>query len=194
MPATVKRWYLGTRPSGVSSPCGLVTRMVSPTAAPMVWARSWPMTMGGRMHGCASPVAGCGSSASARALLDGVEDVGDGALVGGDDAVDERAAGACAARDEDLFVEAGSGGGDMGQGAQAGEQRTPVADAVAGDAHEHDVRGGADRRSCRSRRMPLVMARAMMSEATPAATPMTEMAVMTPTTAWRRWPADTAPQ
>jgi acetyl-CoA carboxylase carboxyltransferase component len=30
------------------------------------------------------------------------------------------------------------------------------------------------------------MASAMMSEATPAATPMTEMAVMTPTTACRR--------
>ena len=34
--------------------------------------------------------------------------------------------------------------------------------------------------------MPLVMARAMMSAATPAATPAMEMAVTTPTTACRR--------
>ena len=37
-----------------------------------------------------------------------------------------------------------------------------------------------------SRCMPLVMARAMMSAATPAVTPAMEMAVTTPTTAWRR--------
>src|SRR5512146_1053798 len=40
--------------------------------------------------------------------------------------------------------------------------------------------------SCRSCRMPFVMARAMISAATPAATPATEMAVTTPTTACRR--------
>ena len=34
--------------------------------------------------------------------------------------------------------------------------------------------------------MPLVMARAMMSAATPAVTPATEMTVTTPTTACRR--------
>src|SRR3569623_1990227 len=42
------------------------------------------------------------------------------------------------------------------------------------------------RRSCMSRRMPLVMARAMMSAATPAVTPAMEMPVTTPTTACRR--------
>src|ERR1035437_2848941 len=42
------------------------------------------------------------------------------------------------------------------------------------------------RRSCRSRLMPLVMARAMRSAATPAATPAMEMMVTTPTTACRR--------
>ena len=34
--------------------------------------------------------------------------------------------------------------------------------------------------------MPLVMARAMIKAATPAVTPATEIAVTTPTTAWRR--------
>jgi hypothetical protein len=39
------------------------------------------------------------------------------------------------------------------------------------------------RRSCKSWRNPLLMASAMMSEATPAATPTMEMTVMTPMTA-----------
>ena len=77
-------------------------------------------------------------------MLDGLQEVGDGALVGWDDAVDERAGALGVARDEDLFVEAGSGGGDVRQSAQAREQRTPVADAVAGDAHQQDVRSGTD--------------------------------------------------
>ncbi len=38
-----------------------------------------------------------------------------------------------------------------------------------------------------SLRIPFVMASAMISEATPAATPITEIAVITPTTAWRRF-------
>jgi hypothetical protein len=38
-------------------------------------------------------------------------------------------------------------------------------------------------RSCRSRFMPVVMASAMMSEATPTATPAIEIAVITPITA-----------
>ncbi len=48
--------------------------------------------------------------------LDGLEEVADSALVGGDDALDERAAAACAAGDEHLSVEAGGGGGDVGEG------------------------------------------------------------------------------
>src|SRR3982750_870238 len=42
------------------------------------------------------------------------------------------------------------------------------------------------RRSCKSWRNPLLMASAMTSEATPAATPRTEMAAMMPMKAWRR--------
>ena len=45
---------------------------------------------------------------------------------------------------------------------------------------------GAHQTVLKSRRIPLVMARAMMSAATPAATPAMEMVVTTPTTAWRR--------
>src|ERR1700683_517585 len=42
------------------------------------------------------------------------------------------------------------------------------------------------RRSCRSWRNPLLIANAMTSEATPAATPAMEMPVIMPITAWRR--------
>src|ERR671923_66991 len=42
------------------------------------------------------------------------------------------------------------------------------------------------RRSCKSWRKPLLMARAMTSEATPAATPAIEIPVMIPMKAWRR--------
>ena len=56
----------------------------------------------------------------------------------------EREAGARAAGDQHLFVDAGRGGGDVGHVAQAFEQRTPVANAVALDAHQLDMRGGAE--------------------------------------------------
>jgi len=41
--------------------------------------------------------------------------------------------------------------------------------------------------SCISRRIPLVIANAIISEATPAITPITEISVITPTTACRRF-------
>src|ERR1700743_2400309 len=46
--------------------------------------------------------------------------------------------------------------------------------------------GDPSKRTCRSRRIPVVIASAMISAATPAATPATEIAVITPTTACRR--------
>ena len=81
---------------------------------------------------------GCGAG------FDGLEEVAYGALLGGDDAFDEGSAAAWAARDKDLAVEAGGGGGNVREGAETGEQGAPVADAVAGDAHEVDVGGGAE--------------------------------------------------
>ena len=78
------------------------------------------------------------------ALLHGLEEVADAELVVGEDALDEGAAGAGAAGDEDLSVEAGGGGDDVGLGGEALEERTPVADAVACGAHELDVGEGAD--------------------------------------------------
>ena len=60
------------------------------------------------------------------------------------DALDEASTGARAAGDEDLAVEAGRGGGDVRKGGEAGEQGSPVADAVGGDAHQVDVGGGAE--------------------------------------------------
>ena len=78
------------------------------------------------------------------AFGDGLEEFADGAFVGGEDAFDEDAAGAGAVGDEDLAVEAGGYGADVWGGGEAGHEGTPVADAVAGRAHEFDVGGGAD--------------------------------------------------
>jgi hypothetical protein len=73
-----------------------------------------------------------------------LEEVADVALVGGDHAFDEGPAGTGAAGDEDLSVEAGGDGLDVRDGGEVGHEGTPVADAVAGGAHEVDVGGGAD--------------------------------------------------
>ena len=47
MPATRKRWYLGARPRGVSSPWGLVTRTLIACLSPICSASSLPMTRAG---------------------------------------------------------------------------------------------------------------------------------------------------
>jgi hypothetical protein len=69
-------------------------------------------------------------------LLYGLEEVADAELVVGEDALDEGAAGAGAAGDEDLSVEARGGGNDVRLLGESLEERTPVADAVACGAHE----------------------------------------------------------
>ena len=76
--------------------------------------------------------------------MDRLEEVADAELVVGEDALDEGAAGAGAAGDEDLAVEAGGGGDDVRLGGEVLEERTPVADAVACGAHELYVGEGAD--------------------------------------------------
>jgi hypothetical protein len=73
-----------------------------------------------------------------------LEQVADGLFFSGDDAVEESAAGARAAGDEDLFVEAGGGGGDVGKLTETSNEGTPVADAVGLDTHELDVGAGAE--------------------------------------------------
>ncbi len=70
--------------------------------------------------------------------------VADLALVGGDDAFQDRALGPCAARDQNLFVDGGRSGNHMGLLLQAREQCLPVADAVAFDTQQIDVRGGTE--------------------------------------------------
>ncbi len=106
--------------------------------------------------------------------------IADGAFLCGKDAFD-RAPPERAPRDiEHLSVESRSGGGYMGQLTQpiavsARQSRMPslwtrISSTCAVEP---------SRRSCRSRRMPLVMASATISDATPAATPAIEMAVMT---------------
>jgi hypothetical protein len=77
-------------------------------------------------------------------LLHRLEEVADAEFVVGEDALDEGAAGAGAAGDEDLTVEAGSGSDDVRLLGEVLEERTPVADAVAGGAHEFYVGEGAD--------------------------------------------------
>ena len=184
MPATRNFWYFGTRPIGVISPCGEVTRRVSLTVAPMEVARSLPMTMGG-IPAVSGTVCGVrsaidpwltdcnrspirSSSAGMMPLMS---------------APPERAP----RGDENLAVETGGDGLHVRNSGEALHQGSPVVDAVPGDAEQFDVGGRAPtRRSCRSRRIPLVMASATMSAATPAATPMTEIAVTRPTTACLR--------
>ena len=87
---------------------------------------------------------GRGVKVFGRALHHEVEEIADGALVGGDDAFDEREAGARAAGDEYLSVESWRGGGDVRNLFEACEQRRPVLDAVGGNAHQVDVGRGAE--------------------------------------------------
>src|ERR1700722_10352709 len=71
---------------------------------------------------------------------DGREQVADGAFLRGYDALDESSTRASAVRDEHLLVEAGRHCFDMGQLLQPGSQATPVANAIAGYAHELHMR------------------------------------------------------
>ena len=73
-----------------------------------------------------------------------VQKIADGALLGRNDALDEREARARTTRDQNLPVEARSCGGNVGHLSQTIEQRTPVADAVSFDAHQLHVSGGAE--------------------------------------------------
>ena len=73
-----------------------------------------------------------------------MEQVADGLLFRGNDAIEKCATGTRAASDEDLLVEARGGGGDVRQLAEAGNEGTPVADAVGLDAHELDMGAGAE--------------------------------------------------
>ena len=90
-----------------------------------------------------------------RAGGDGVEDIADRAFLGGDNALDEREAGARAARDQHLAVDSRRCGGDVGNAAQPFYQRLPVANAVrlrrASGPHAPRLRAGgpASRASCR---------------------------------------------
>ncbi len=77
-------------------------------------------------------------------MFDGAEEVADFALVSGDHAFEDGAAGARAAGDEDLLEDCGSGGDDVRLLGETGEERGPVFDAVVGDAEETDVRSGTD--------------------------------------------------
>ncbi len=74
-------------------------------------------------------------------ILDGLEQVADAEFVVGEDAFDERAAGAGSAGDEDLAVEAGGCGFDVRDLRELRHEWSPVADAVAGDLHQLDVGG-----------------------------------------------------
>src|SRR5690349_9532015 len=47
MPITLKRWYLGSKPNGLNSPEGLIAVITVPTVAPTLSAKSFPITMGG---------------------------------------------------------------------------------------------------------------------------------------------------
>ncbi len=62
------------------------------------------------------------------------------ALLLRDDALNQSAAGASAAGDEDLFIESWCSRLYVGQLLQPRSQRPPVADAVAGNAHQLHVR------------------------------------------------------
>ena len=74
-----------------------------------------------------------------RAGDDGAEQAADRPLLVGDDALDEREAGAGTTRDQHLSVDSRRGGGDVRNAAQAVEQRLPVANAVRLDAHQVHV-------------------------------------------------------
>src|ERR1700742_2185875 len=87
---------------------------------------------------------GGGVEVGVGALVDGLEEVAYAELVVGEDALDEGAARAGAAGDEDLAVEAGSSGDDVRLGGEALEEWTPVPDAVACGAHELHVGEGTD--------------------------------------------------
>ena len=67
---------------------------------------------------------------------DGREQVADGALLRGDNALDERSPGASTVGDEYLLVQARRHCLDMGQLLQPRSQAAPVANAIAGYAHE----------------------------------------------------------
>ena len=66
MPATLNCWYLGMIPIGESSPCGLMIMMVDPTVAPIVSAKSFPSTTGGK----ALPVLQASSAQGSRGAAD----------------------------------------------------------------------------------------------------------------------------
>src|SRR5271165_2371123 len=73
-----------------------------------------------------------------------VEQIADFALVGGDHAFEDGAAGAGAAGDEDLLENCGRGGDDVRLFGKTFEERRPIFDAIVGDAEQADVRGGSD--------------------------------------------------
>ena len=77
-------------------------------------------------------------------FFDRLQKVSDFELIGGEDAFDEGAAGACAAGDQHLAVEAGRGCDDVGLLGEAGDERTPIAYAVSAGFHQIYVGGCAD--------------------------------------------------
>jgi hypothetical protein len=78
------------------------------------------------------------------AEFDGGEDIADAAFFLRKHAFDECATSSGSARDEHLAVEGGGRSGDVGLAGELIGEPAPVADAVALDSHELDVRGGAE--------------------------------------------------
>ena len=111
MPATRKRWYLGARPSGRQFALGTGDEnAVADLRADLlgqIVARE-PRRIGrvGAFGGSSRAGLRDRGSSLGRAGGDGVEQVADGALFGGNDALDEREAGARPTRDQDLPVDA----------------------------------------------------------------------------------------
>ena len=160
MPATRKRWYLGSEAERRQ----FALRAGDENAVAHLRADGFGKVFAeddgrvGRVDraSAGSGLRDCGSGSGALAERGrGIEQAADRPLLGGDDALDEREAGARAARDQHLPVDSRRGGGDVGNAAQAFEQRLPVANAVAtqraSSPHAPRLRaaGPAGRASCR---------------------------------------------
>jgi hypothetical protein len=78
-----------------------------------------------------------------RAQGYGLEQVADFAFVLREHALEDGAAGARSARDEDLLVNGRSGGDDVRLRRKLVEEGTPIFDAIAFDAKEADVGSGS---------------------------------------------------
>ena len=128
-------------PRGVSSPCGLVTRTVATHLGIDGVRQVMPDDDGRRGLIIAAPGLWIERSSAAQGHVG--QQIAHAAFLLRNDAFDHRTTGASAARDQDLFVQPRRSRLYVGQLLQPRSQRTPVADAIAGNAHQLHVRCGA---------------------------------------------------